>query len=97
MVTENYEHTHTYIYIHTPYIFAYTHTHTHTHTQIHGTTTVTPAACMGSDPRVNKNKRGHIYRRGHAARSARSCNFGCNSRTKEFYDKPHIHFEDSSI
>ena len=38
-----------------------------------------------------------FYRRGHGARSARSCNFGCISGMKEFYDKPHIHFEDSSI
>ena len=27
----------------------------------------------------------------------RSCNFGCISGTKEFYDKPHVYFEDSSI
>ena len=48
-------------------------------------------------PWVNNNRRGNIYRRGHAARSDRSCNFGCISGTKVFYDKPHVYFEDSSI
>ena len=48
-------------------------------------------------PWVNNNRRGHIYRRGHAARSNRSCNFGCISGMKEFYNKPHFYFEDSSI
>ena len=43
------------------------------------------------------NRRGHIYRHSHAARSDRSCNFGCISGMKEFYDKPHVYFEDSLI
>ena len=53
-----------------------TNTHTHKHT-------------LDNEHNTNKNRRGHIYRRGHAACS---CIFGCISGTKEFYDKPHVHF-----
>ena len=46
---------------------------------INGARAAVKRACV---PWVNNNRRGHIYRRGHAARSDRSCNFGCISGTK---------------
>ena len=52
-----------------------------TYENINGARAAVKRACA---PWVNNNRCGHIYRRGHAARSNRSCNFGCISETKEF-------------